>query len=49
MKAIIGLAVFLTVFSLAKNIATTVDNTVDVLQKHTTKTELYAVNMKLMK
>lgn len=45
MKAIIGLAVFLTVFSLAKSFVTTIEDTTSVLKKNVSKTEkFYAAN-----
>jgi len=45
MKAIIGLAIFLAVFSVAKSFVTTIGDTASVLQKHTTETEkFYAAN-----
>lgn len=45
MKAIIGLAMFLAVFSLAKSFATTIEGTASVLQHNASKTEqFYAAN-----
>jgi hypothetical protein len=41
MKAIIGLVVFLAVFSLAKSFVTTLEDTVSVLEKNASKTEKF--------
>lgn len=41
MKAIIGLAIFLAVFSAAKSFVTTIDSTANVLQKNATRTEMF--------
>jgi len=41
MKAIIGLVLFLAVFSLAKSFVTTLEDTVSVLEKNASKTEKF--------